>query len=67
MAGLSMPWLKFWVRDKEGGADELDGRIRVNSEQWDGKLNLAVPRFLSADLDDLALGPYSPEVGGSKS
>ena len=71
MAGLSMPWLKFWVRDKEGGTDGLDGRIRVNSEQWDGKLDLAVPGFLNTGVEnllaDLALGPYSPEVGGSKS
>jgi hypothetical protein len=65
-----MPWLKFWVRDKEG-TDGLDGRIRVNTEQWKGGLDLAVPGFLNTGLEnrlaDLALGPYSPEVGGSKS
>ncbi|KAN0071189.1 hypothetical protein V8E54_010620 [Elaphomyces granulatus] len=61
---LSMPWVKFWVRDKDGGTDGLDGKIRVNLEQWDGRWVLYVPRFLDTGVENrlanLALGPYSP-------
>ena len=62
-----MPWLKFWDRDKSGGTNGLDGRIRVNLEQWDGKWVLYIPGFLDTSAESRALGPYSPVVGGSKS
>ncbi|KAN0070666.1 hypothetical protein V8E54_011535 [Elaphomyces granulatus] len=57
---LSMPWLKFWDRDKSGGTNGLDGRIRVNLEQWDGKWVLYIPGFLDTSAESRALGPYSP-------